>query len=219
MNGIQLSLIIISWIISFFYCIHLSKKHGITWWRGLIVFVIGLFSFSFSLPFFQTTIQIAILPLGIFFLYLALRNKDSWEKYRHFAWSGFLLNYVFLFILIVSYFVSPLVYQPERLSTYIRSTEQLQLISTATDQTQILALTNDIIEQANLEILTFEKPPYEETPERFPYLLMGQQAQKGSAITSKIYIEENGKGILVDSNQKQYYFTVPSSLFEGRHSQ
>ncbi|CAM5222527.1 hypothetical protein UACE39S_02711 [Ureibacillus acetophenoni] len=60
-----------------------------------VAIVVGLFTFSIN--FGNEMMKISILPLGVWILYFAFRNKgESWEKYRAYAWLGFWANFIFL---------------------------------------------------------------------------------------------------------------------------
>ena len=51
--------------------------------------------------------------------------------------------------------------------------------------------------------------------ERFPYLLTGVKPKWGSGIPTLIYLEEDGKGILITTPKKQLYFRSQQALVEG----
>ncbi|MGG0177034.1 hypothetical protein [Gottfriedia acidiceleris] len=68
-------------------------------WKAILAMLIGLFVFSINLNFDQYRIEIPILPLGFWILmWICKRNDnlDRWEKYRRFAWAGFLIRFFFL---------------------------------------------------------------------------------------------------------------------------
>ena len=59
---------------------------------------------------------------------------------------------------------------------------------------------------------TFMEP--NKTTERFPYMLANTFPKWGSGLSTTIYLEKNGKGILITSQEKQLYFQTRQSLFE-----
>jgi len=66
-------------------------------WKLIVVIFVGLFSFSFEWSMSNTVLKLAILPLGVWLLYLVCSgNKQRWQKYRSFAWLGFGGNYLIL---------------------------------------------------------------------------------------------------------------------------
>jgi len=54
-----------------------------------------------------------------------------------------------------------------------------------------------------------------EKKEKFPYLLDGVKPKWGSGISSTIFVEQDGKGILISLPSKQLYYRLETSLFEG----
>jgi hypothetical protein len=53
------------------------------------------------------------------------------------------------------------------------------------------------------------------TKERFPYQLIGTSPEWGSGFLTIIYLEEDGKGILLSTSNKQLYFRSEDSIIEG----
>lgn len=51
--------------------------------------------------------------------------------------------------------------------------------------------------------------------ERFPYQLIGTSSKWGSGLQSIIFIEDDGKGMLLSTPQQQIYFRSDRSLIEG----
>lgn len=50
--------------------------------------------------------------------------------------------------------------------------------------------------------------------ERFPYQLVGTSPEWGSGLASVIYVEKDGKGILLSTPTEQLYFRSDISLIE-----
>lgn len=53
------------------------------------------------------------------------------------------------------------------------------------------------------------------TQEKFPYQLIGAIPKWGSGLISVVYIEEDGKGLLISTPTEQHYFRFKHSLIEG----
>ena len=51
--------------------------------------------------------------------------------------------------------------------------------------------------------------------ERFPYQLIGTSSKWGSGLETIIYIEDDGKGILLSTPKEQLYFRSEDSFIEG----
>ncbi len=76
----------------------LAKKQPVpkNYLKLFISILLGVFSFTIEFPFRDTAVKIAILPLGVWILFMLLRKKEgAWERYRKFAWLGFFSNYLF----------------------------------------------------------------------------------------------------------------------------
>ena len=213
MNIIQLLLIALVWTIGIIYTVKIARRNEVAIWRAVIVLLVSIFSLSFTIHAFNMTFKVAILPLGVWLIYFILRNTGTWKKYRHVAWFGFLLNYAFLVVFFISQLIHPLIYHPEKLTTYITNPEKVKLVPIMPTETKRIQLTSELLKQASVNDLIFNDGELM-YGNLFPYLLINHEAKRGSAIRSKIYVQNDGKGILVHHNEKQYYFTIEQSVFE-----
>lgn len=221
-------MILIGWIVIGIIATRLYKKklEKPVVWKVIVVTLIGLFTFSFNWKIFDRAVQISILPLGVWILYALLsKNKAAWQKYRQFVWLGFMANYIFLIFLLVGVLVSHLLYPGNNLSTYISSVEDAYIINTHPTAKESSLVKKDLIAsiknakpQEILSISWYNETVLEENPEkrkeRFPYMLTNTLPMWGSGLNPTIYIEKNGKGILITTQEKQLYFQTEHSLIE-----
>lgn len=108
------------------YRIYKKQEEKPKRWKVFIVIIIGLFSFSFTLPVFDTFIKIPILPVGVGILYFIFRNKvEKWVAYRRFAWLGFLANFIFLAATFASFPLQHALYPVNESSTYLATLKKL----------------------------------------------------------------------------------------------
>ena len=220
---------ILGWGAIGFFAYRILKKKEIKpkGWKILVVIFVGIFSFTINWTMFDTLIKVPILPLGVWILYFVLNRKDGrWHIYRPFAWLGFWANFIFLLTTLLSLPLQSVIYPENEPSTYISSVENASIITihpSAKDQ----ALNKDILlEQLHnmKQEKVWSEEWYRETymgdesakiNERFPYQLIGTWAKWGSGIDSVIYLGEDGKGILISTSKKQYYFRSDDSFFKG----
>jgi hypothetical protein len=67
---------------------------------------------------------------------------------------------------------------------------------------------------------TYMKGESSKREERFPFLLIDYHPKWGSDIHSMIYIEADGKGILISASDKQLYFRSETSILrEGNENE
>jgi hypothetical protein len=196
-------------------------------WKVFIVMLVGLFSFSFTLPFSDTFVRIPILPLGVWILYFIFRNKmEKWVAYRRFAWLGFLANFIFLAATFVSIPIQNALYPENELTTYMDNLEEVGLIKlhpsarNAVIKEDVLKEHMYTMKRKTIEsddwyndIVNVDVEPKNRI-ERFPYQLVGTVPKWGSALTSTIYIEKDGKGLLLTTPKKQLYFRSASSFIK-----
>ena len=175
---------------------------------------------------FERVIQISILPLGVWILYWFLRKDELiWQKYRPFVWLGFIANYILLIFLFIGLLINHLLYPGHNLSTYISNVEKAYIINTHPTANESSLTKENLI----ASIHTAKQQDYyslswynesllgedsEETTERFPYMLANTLPKWGSGLRTSIYLEKNGKGILITTQEKQYYFQTELSLLE-----
>lgn len=229
-NLIELIFDLISWAIIglIAYRLYKRKPDKSKVWKIIVCIYIGLFSFSINWNVADTPIKIAILPLGVWILYWFLKSKEgSWERYRSFAWLGFWANFIFLAAALLSIPVHQAIYSEDELSTYISHVEDASVIAThPSAKEQILdkeslqkqlrnmkPAVNHGIEWYNEIESSAIKP--DNRSEKFPYQLIDFTPKWGSDFHAVIYIEADGKGLLVTTPKKQLYFRFKESLLRG----
>ncbi|MBM7619892.1 hypothetical protein JOC95_001744 [Bacillus tianshenii] len=225
LNGLEMIFVLLGWgiVFFFFYRIYKNQEKDIRpkLWKGILAIIIGLFAFTFPLTFFQPPISIAILPLGVWILY-ALR-KGKWEVYRKYAWLGFGANYILLATTLIGIFFHGIIYPKDQAATFISEAENASL-HIIHPSAQKADLNHEAFEQA-LDIMQKSKIDShrlynsivlkEEKVERFPYILSGTKSQIGSGLNTQVYVERDGKGVLITSdNQRQYYFRSEQSFLK-----
>ncbi|WP_102263000.1 hypothetical protein [Mesobacillus jeotgali] len=198
-------------------------------WKLAIVIFVGLFSFSINLPYIDQQIKLAILPLGVWILYGIYSRKEegiSWDKYRKYAWLGFFANYIFLAVSLILPLVNSVIYSSSEISTYLSDINKGKIIQTHPSAGRNILDKDSLIVQLDSfkeESVYSEKWYYEafesagelsKAEERFPYQLIGIKAKWGSGIEPMIFIEQDGKGILISTGQKQVYFRAEKSLLK-----
>ena len=62
---------------------------------------------------------------------------------------------------------------------------------------------------------TYENMNTNKKRERFPYQLIGGSSKWGSGIHTRIFIENDGRGVLITTSKNQLYFRFNDSLLEG----
>lgn len=226
-NVIDLLMTLLSWGVIIYFMSYIYRKQEVKplLWKIALVTIIGLIIFSFDFTVFNTIIKIPILPLGVWVVYFFARGDEAvWEKYRPYAWLGFFANFLFIATALVTILLHNLVFPKSDLTTFISSFETAeinQLHSSAAevrlDQELLkrLAFDEQIVQSVQWysEIELNGEP--NERKEKFPYQLVGTTSKWGSGIPTMIYIEENGKGILVDTTDKQRYFRTDESFLKG----
>ncbi|MFJ8065406.1 hypothetical protein ACIQYS_12315 [Psychrobacillus sp. NPDC096426] len=227
-NIIEIATSIAAWIIIVVLAIRIYKKQleQPKTWKTIIVILIGLFSFSINWDVFDTLVQIAILPLGVWILYAFLNRKDGlWEKYRYYAWLGFWSNFIFLSTALIAIPINYFVYPENEPRTYISNVENASIIAIHPSAKEHMVVKENLQKPIhNLKTKTFfSNEWYNETymeagadkrKERFPYLLINTLPKWGSGLGAAIYIEKDGKGLLIATPKKQYYFQSDESLIE-----
>jgi hypothetical protein len=196
-------------------------------WKVIFVLYVGIFSFTINWPMFDAVVRIPVLPLGVWLLYFVLKQKEGrWEKYRSFAWLGFWANGVFLATTLLAVPLQHVIYPEGEASTYLANVENATLIPihpTATEQMLNKAALENHLPNMKVEMV-YSQDWYEETymemetnvrNERFPYQLTGVSPKWGSGKSPIIYVEINGKGLLVKKEDKEFYFRSTDSFLEG----
>lgn len=196
-------------------------------WKILIVMVIGFFSFTINFNILNTMIKFPILPLGVWLLYVRLKGKDErWQTYRAYAWLGFWANFIFLASTLLSIPVHQALYLKDEPKTYISNIENASIINihpSAKDTSlnkesllkQLDTMKKETIYSDEWYIDTYANVETNVRNERFPYQLIGTSSKWGSGLQPIIFIEDDGKGILLSTPQQQMYFRSDRSLIEG----
>ena len=221
---IEIAFILIVYISIIFAAYILKKRttQNIAWWEIVLFLIVGIISFSIELEFFGTMYKFALLPLGAVLFYLFTRNKESArEKYKPFVWLGFVANYVFFITGILTIPVTNAIFPPNELSTYIKSLEQAQILTTHISAVQTLSLKDnatELLQEATLTTIEADQWYGEQlidqklySVEKFPYLLTDVTAPAGMKEEVFYFVEQEGKGLLIQTPASHYYFrtTVP----------
>ncbi|WP_153731427.1 hypothetical protein [Sporosarcina obsidiansis] len=229
-NIINFVFTILSWITVGFIAIKIYNKQSVKLkaWKILIVLVAGLLSFSVNVNWFDMPLRLSILPLGVWILYFILKSKEGrWERYRQFAWLGFWSNTIILAFALLSVPFHHWIYPKDQLSTYLSRVEDAELISIhpAAKENQVLQIEKFLSQRDSMKKdKVFNDKWYNEyyintepakRNERFPYQLIGTSPRWGSGLHSMIFIEEDGKGMLVTTMKRQLYFRSDDSLIDG----
>lgn len=219
---------VLGWGIVGILAYHLYKKQLAKpkIWKILIIILIGKFSFSFSWYMYDTIINIPILPLGVWILYLFLKEKkDNWQRYRPFAWLGFFANFIFIFSALITIPVYYIIYPKYEPSTYLSNIENTSITPIHPSAENLTLSNKKLGEQIHVlkEDKFYSEEWYEKTymidepnkrSERFPYQLIGAKSKWGSGLETMIYVEDDGKGILISTPKYQLYFRSDISLLE-----
>jgi hypothetical protein len=219
---------IVAWALIIFWTYRTLRKKQVKLkiWKVAVFTIVGIFSFSVNFSIFGTLVKFSVLPLGVWILYgwYFKSKKNTWIDYREFAWIGFFSNFFFLLATISSTLVHGVMYPNNEPTTYISRVDKASIIHihpSGNYQTiNRIKLQKQIekMEQATIYSEKWYEETWQgETPkyERFPYQLLGVLPKWGCGIQAIIYIEKDGKGILIDTPQKQVYFRSEEAFLEG----
>lgn len=196
-------------------------------WKIPLIILFGLFSFSIHLRMFDMIFKLPILPLGVWILYFACKGKDErWQTCRAFAWLGFGANFIFFATTLITIPVHHVIYPKDELSVYISNVENASILNihpSAKDrslnkeslQKQLDTMTQEVIYSDQWYQETYFSAESNKRNERFPYQIVGTSSKWGSGLHTLIYMEDDGKGILLSTPQKQLYFRSKDSLIKG----
>lgn len=225
MNIIHFVLNVLIVGIIFYWSTKIYKKQQVkpAIWKIILTLLVSLFSFSLNLQFFDTIFKFAILPLGVWILYVCLKGKDGrWNNYRPYAWLGFGANYFFLLTTLLTMVISLFIYPKDSINTYISTISEGQLIAIHPSAEENFTLVENAKEQlAHFKYATFyEIDWYYESYsdikgknyEQFPYLLANTKSSWGSGLDVTVYIEQDGKGLLIKKGEETIYFRSDQSL-------
>jgi hypothetical protein len=228
-NVVTISCSLVCWgIIGFLIWKRLQQsEHQLIWWKAVIVTVVGLSVFRLGVIIAGEMIKIPVFPLGVWLLnYLYSGKLDEWEKYRWFAWLGFSASFLFLAATLLAIPIHSLIYPQNEPATYLANMNDAAVTAihpAGEDVTlNVNMLRDSLAAFSREEVQMFEwyeqmqsEPDPQKRKERFPYLLTGVKPKWGSGIPTLIYLEEDGKGILITTPKKQLYFRSQQALVEG----
>ncbi|WP_175987221.1 hypothetical protein [Bacillus sp. Marseille-Q1617] len=195
-------------------------------WKIAVVIVAGLISFSINWELKGTLVKIPILPLGVWGLYGILKRKeDRWDHYRSFAWLGFAGNFVFLAAALISIPFYAMVYPPHDASTHIADAGDASIAHTHPSGEEGVVLDKGrlvdqltsmkqekVVSDVWYEEMYHQSDGYRNKNERFPYQLLGTSPKWGSGMYPVIYVERDGRGILITTSRDQLYFRSNDSI-------
>ena len=198
-------------------------------WKIAVIIIIGLFSFSINWQIATVLVKMSILPLGVWALSIFFKwTNRNWQAYRRFAWLGFWANFIFLASTLLPIPIHHAVYPKDEAVTYMSRIENSSLVPIHPSAVEDGVLDKENLEK-QLQTMTQERIDSEkwyqdiylnsseinESDERFPYQLVGTSAAWGSAIHPVIFVENDGKGILITTVENQLYFRFHESIIEG----
>jgi hypothetical protein len=227
-NLVGIVLTLVAWgIVAFlFFRLYRKSEEKLLIWKAVVISFIGLFSFTFGFTLWETPVKLPILPLGVWILCWLLSRRGSWHRYRKFAWLGFWANFIFLAATLI---ISPLhnaFYPKDQVSTYLNNIENSTVSVTNPSAMKVLLDKSKLkTEISNMRMKNFDSiawhrqatlPDGSEKAERFPYYLSDINPMFGSGLHALIFVEKDGKGLLISSKGKQYYFRGDESFLKGK---
>ncbi|MDM5219334.1 hypothetical protein QUF86_00590 [Peribacillus sp. NJ11] len=196
-------------------------------WKASVVLVLGMIAFNFTFNLSDEVVSVPIVPLGVALLSWLLRRKGNegrWQRFRRFAWLGFLSNFIFLTASLLAMPLDGIIYPKSETTTYMMDVNKASLIATHSNSKEVTLNKEELQRQMNkmkqkkIESESWyyginEESGYKET---FPYILTGSVPKKGSGLETLIFIEEDGKGLLITPNKgHQVYFRLEESILTG----
>lgn len=225
-------MVILSWAVIIIFSVRIYKKQAVKpkIWKAIVILWIGIFSFSFNFEMFGSMVKFPILPLGVWILAWIFKDKEErWNVYRSYAWLGFKANFLFLLAAIVLNPIHDVVFPKVKSTTFISNVDYAIIHSLHPSANERVLSKNKLLNelQTMKESEVYSEDWYNELymssetnrkNERFPYQLVGTKSKWGSGLDTLIYVEEDGKGLLITTSQKQYYFRSKESFIErGDH--
>ncbi|WP_238933413.1 hypothetical protein [Brevibacillus choshinensis] len=221
----------LGWIVIVFFANKIYQKQMVKpkVWKIPVIILAGLISLSINWNMFDVIVKLPILPLGVWILYFVRKRKDRaerWQTYRSFAWLGFGANFIFFASTLLTIPVHHAIYPKDEPSVHISKVTNAAIIKIHPSAKDRSLNKDSLLNQLD----TLRQEPiysnrwYEETimntesnkrNERFPYQLIGTSSKWGSGLHTLIYVEEDGKGILLSAPKMQLYFRSKDSLLEG----
>ncbi|WP_289137961.1 hypothetical protein [uncultured Brevibacillus sp.] len=228
-NIIEIITVILGWSVIVFFAYRIYQKQIVKLkvWKIPLIILVGLISFSINLSMFDLIFKLPILPLGVWILYFVFKGKaEKWQTCRSFAWLGFGANFIFFASTLITILVHHVIYPKDELSVYISNVENASIINihpSAKDRSlnidsllkQLDTMSQEAVYSDQWYQETYMNTESNKRNERFPYQVIGTSSRWGSGLQTLIYIEDDGKGILVSTPEKQLYFRSKASLIEG----
>lgn len=166
--------------------------------------------------------QIPILPIGVWLIYLAIDKQKNWPSYRWYAWLGFTLSVLLTISNIIAYPIQKALYPPNEITNFINELDSTTIFTTHLSGADHVILTTnalDIIQNATYEpndswgyaefYYRYDNP---KAKERFPYLLQNTKSKFGSGYHPYIFIEQDGRGLLIIDKNVSNYFHLDESI-------
>ncbi|RJE85119.1 hypothetical protein D3P07_21345 [Paenibacillus sp. 1011MAR3C5] len=192
-------------------------------WKMILVTLVGILSVSINVTLFSTTVKLSILPIGVLLVFLFMRNS-SWNTYRKFAWIGFFSSFILVAATLLGSWLHQTVYDKTDPVTYLSDIQHIQVIGIHPSAQQIgwdketfEKRIPDLKLEESYDTLTwyYESRPTGETMhanEKFPYALLGAKPSWGSGYESAVFVESDGKGLLIQTPERHYYFRSEEPL-------
>ena len=224
MNFVEAVVYSFCWLLIFVIGFKLYKKQEIKpiIWKAVIVYFVGKFAITFNYPLEQKAIHFALIPLGVIAIYLFFSKRPNFNTYLKFAWFGFFSNYLFLVGTLLIMPFNSFLYDKNDIHTYIAHSENIEILSIHPSANDNIAVRASILEQVKA---AKEQPVnidwyYESVGddrvevERFPYILANIAPKWGSQAKATIYVEKDGKGLLIASPTKHLYYRLDESILQ-----
>ncbi|MCR2806572.1 hypothetical protein [Paenibacillus soyae] len=226
-NVVGIAVGLLSWVTVLYLLVRGYRKQETkpAIWKMLFAALVGFFSFSFKVPLFGQMVNIALLPLGVWILSWFIRRR-SWPRYRKFAWTGFWANYLFLATALLAGFVHSALYDKNDPHTYLADTRDARIAGTHPSAREA-EFDEELFREAMASAASADMKNsldwyyesrhqngelYQE--ERFPYALFGAKPRWGSGLIAAVYLESDGKGLLLASEGRYYYYRSEKPMME-----
>ena len=224
MNLVEVVVYSFCWLIIFVIAFTLYKKQEIKpiIWKAVIVYFVGKFAVMFDYPLEQQAIHFAFIPLGVIAIFILFSKRPNFNTYLKFAWFGFFSNYLFLIGTLLIIPLDSFLYDKNDIQTYMSHSENIEIWSIHPSANDNITVRASILEQ----VKTAKEHPlntdwyYESVGddrvevERFPYILANVAPKWGSKAKATIYVEKDGKGLLIAAPTKHLYYRLDESILQ-----
>ncbi|OAB46122.1 hypothetical protein [Paenibacillus glacialis] len=225
-NIVFISCAILGWLIVLILVSrqYLKQQEKPTYWKVILVVLVGMGSVTTNLNLLQFSMKVSILPLGVWLL-VGMLSKKSWQTYRPYAWIGFWANFIFLGTTLMTGYIDNSVYPKEDASTYIADLKHASIVAIhpsahpATLNNERLQTHLSDLQSADVLGMEWNRnsaleSEYYYQKERFPYALLGTLPRWGSNLNSSIYIQDDGRGLLITTSNQSYYYRSKEPLID-----